>query len=77
VVRHWLTPHASLRRSNIKKDTSPDQIWACLFFGRLSVGSCIFVMLRAKLPEWAILDYGSRLIPTRNHAVNTPKVQKW
>jgi len=27
--------------------------------------------------QWAILAYGSRLIPTRNHAVNTPKVQKW
>ena len=72
-----MTLNASPSRSNIKKDTSPAVNGACLYFRRLSVGSCIFVMLRAKLPEWAILDYGSRLIPTRNHAVSIPKVQKW
>jgi hypothetical protein len=56
VVRCWLTPHASQRRNNIKKDTSPDSVRACLISGRLVVGSCIFVMLGAKLPQWAILD---------------------
>ena len=72
-----MTPSASPSRNNIKKDTSPAVNGACLFFGRLGGGSRIALMLGSKLPEWAILDYGSCLNPTRNHAVNIPKVQKW
>ncbi len=51
-VRDWLTHFTARSITNIKKDTSPAVNGACLFFARLLVGSCTFVMRGAKLPQW-------------------------